>query len=62
MHFIEVGSRRVAGREAWGGAVDQRPVDCQRGSVAQMVCSRCGSYSAEHKYITVELSCSARKP
>ncbi|CPA19767.1 Uncharacterised protein [Mycobacterium tuberculosis] len=27
-----------------------------------MVCSRCGLYSAEHKYITVELSCSARKP
>src|SRR5581483_7128226 len=32
------------------------------GSVAQMVCSRCGLYSAEHKYITVELSCSARNP
>ena len=32
------------------------------GSVAQMVCSRRGLYSAEHKYITVELSCSARKP
>ncbi len=28
----------------------------------QMVCSRSGLYSAEHRYITVELSCSARKP
>src|SRR5438270_5721908 len=32
------------------------------GSVAAMVCSRCGLYSAEHSYITVELSCSATKP
>src|SRR6202021_2910765 len=29
---------------------------------AAIVRSRCGLYSAEHKYITVELSCSARKP
>src|SRR5947209_11055955 len=32
------------------------------GSVASTVCSRCGLYSAEQRYITVELSCSARKP
>src|SRR5579875_2358007 len=32
------------------------------GSVARMVCSRCGLYSAEHRYVTVELSCSARNP
>src|SRR5271165_2914164 len=32
------------------------------GSVGVMVCSRCGLYSAEHRYITVELSCSATKP
>src|SRR5271156_1935049 len=27
-----------------------------------MVCSRCGLYSAEHRYMTVELSSSTRKP
>src|SRR5580693_4369374 len=32
------------------------------GSMAQMVCSRCGLYSDEHRYMMVELSSSARNP
>ena len=59
---LDLVERRRLGIAAGQHVIGARPSMSSAGSVARMVCSRAGSYPAEHRYITVESSCSARKP
>ena len=53
---------RRGGARRWSRSAGSGHSMPMAGSTAAMVCSRCGAYGVEHRYMTVESSANDRKP